>query len=218
MTPTIMSAVLASGCLSSNSIFNSDHRAYFLDLDPIILFSDPAYEIARPVYRQLRLHDPRLIDRYRTALHNHLKQHKIIDKLEDLTTAIAENKWQDKNTTLYNSLDASITEFMLHAERNTGKSFSKQFEWSPKLKQAVQAFRYWKLRLKFTRGRFVSNSRLETHRLAALLPENADLTESQIVTALQAASKELKELQRQHKTLRSTYLEDCSFPSSQSRL
>jgi hypothetical protein len=66
ITPSIMPAVLSSGCLSSHSIFNSDHRAYFLDLDPTIIFSNPAYKIARPAYRQLWLHDPRLIVRFRS--------------------------------------------------------------------------------------------------------------------------------------------------------
>jgi hypothetical protein len=113
---------------------------------------------------------------------------------------------------LYQNLDASITEFMLYAEKCTGKLFSKKFEWSPKLKQAVQAFRYWKLRLKATRGSFVSASRLEHHRETALLPAPTDLTESQIITALQAASSELKEFQRQHKLLWSTYLEDSRRP------
>jgi hypothetical protein len=181
-----MPAVLASGCLSSHSLFNSDHRAYFLDLDPTIIFSDPAYEITRPPYRQLRLHDPRLIDRYRTALHKQLKQHNIISKLEALTNVIAENKWQEMYTTIYQTLDASITEFMLHAEKSTGKVFSKRFEWSPMLKQAVQAFRYWKLRLKVIRGGLVSVSRLEHHRETALLPAPTDLTESQIIASLQA--------------------------------
>jgi hypothetical protein len=99
---------------------------------------------------------------------------------------------------------------MIYAEKSTGKVFSKKFEWSPKLKQAVQAFRYWKLRLKATRGGFVSASRLEHHRETALLPVPTDLTESQIIAFLQAASTDLKEFQRQHKLLWSTYLEDLA--------
>jgi len=42
---TLLSAVIASGCLSFPSLFNSDHRAYYLDIDSILLFADPAYEI-----------------------------------------------------------------------------------------------------------------------------------------------------------------------------
>lgn len=144
----IMPAVLSSGCLSSHSVFNSDHRAYFLDFDTNLLFSDLAYEIERPVYRQLRLHDPRLIDQYSSILHDQLRQHKVIEKLEDLQQAIATDTWTEAHTTVYQSLDAIITDSMLHAERVSGKSFSKCFEWSPKLTQAVQAFRYWKLGLR----------------------------------------------------------------------
>jgi hypothetical protein len=49
----IFPAVKSSGCLSQHAVFQSDHRAYFIDLDPVLLFSDPAYEISSPTYRKL---------------------------------------------------------------------------------------------------------------------------------------------------------------------
>ena len=49
---------IASGCLSFHSLFNSDHRPYFLDLNAMTLFSVPAYEIQPALHRHLRLNDP----------------------------------------------------------------------------------------------------------------------------------------------------------------
>jgi hypothetical protein len=37
---------------------------------------------------------------------------------------------------------------MLYAEKQLGKQYSATFDWSPKLKEAVQAQRYWYLKLK----------------------------------------------------------------------
>ncbi len=60
-TSRIEPAVVASGCLPFYSLFNSDHKSYYLDFDPKLLFADPAYEIASPEYRTLQLNNPKLI-------------------------------------------------------------------------------------------------------------------------------------------------------------
>jgi hypothetical protein len=210
VSPNLMSAVLSSGCLSSHAIFNSDHRAYFLDFDSTLLFSDPAYEIARPTQRHLRLLDPRLVDHYRILLHDQLQFHKVLDKITDLQQAIATESWTDMHTKMYQTLDNIITESMLYAERNTGRSFSKKYDWLPELKHAVQAHRYWRLQLKKKRGGIVSDSCIEHLRTTALIEPHSTLSEAQILEALKLSSTNLKEPQRLHKTLRSNYLEDLA--------
>jgi exonuclease III len=84
VSQTIDMAVKASGCLSFSSLFNSDHKNYCVDFDAKLLFSDPAYEIAPRSYRKVRLHDPKLIDKYRELLYHLLDVHKILEKLTDL--------------------------------------------------------------------------------------------------------------------------------------
>jgi hypothetical protein len=116
ITPNLMPAVLSSGCLSSHAVFNSDHRAYFVDFDSHLLFSDPAYEIERPRYRQLRLHDPKLIQRYCNALHEQIEIHKVLHKIETLQKVIDNGSWQETHTTEYQQLDDIVTELMLQAE------------------------------------------------------------------------------------------------------
>jgi hypothetical protein len=80
VSQTIDMAVKASGRLSFHSLFNSDHRGYYVDFDAKLLFSDPAYEIAPRSHRKLRLHDPKLMDKYRELLHHQLDVHKIQEK------------------------------------------------------------------------------------------------------------------------------------------
>jgi hypothetical protein len=142
VTPSLVPAVTNSGSLAFHSLFHSDHRAYYLDFNSVLLFSAPAYDIAPPSYRQLQLSDPRLKNQYRDILHKQLEYHKIYDKVESLQVASATGTWSDAHTQDYQSVDKTITEAMLHAESNTGRKFSTRYEWSPELKWAVQTFRY----------------------------------------------------------------------------
>jgi len=92
-TPCISSAVISSGCLSFHSLFNSDHRPYFLDLNAMTLFSVPAYEIQPALHRHLRLNDPRLVNQYRSLLYNQLAYQKIFEKVSSLQTHAENNTW-----------------------------------------------------------------------------------------------------------------------------
>ncbi len=84
VTPGIFSATQSSGSLSFHTLFQGDHRAYFLDFDAKALFSDPAYEISPAIYRTLCLNDPRLVHKYRSILHEQLQSHNIYNKLETI--------------------------------------------------------------------------------------------------------------------------------------
>lgn len=58
---------------------------------------------------------------------------------------------------------------MLFAEKQAGKRYSKQFQWSPTLKQAVQAYRFWWLKLKQVQFGRVSLPQLEKYHREAFL-------------------------------------------------
>jgi len=77
LSKDILPAVINSGSLPHHSILHGDHHPYFLDFDSTLLFSDPTYEIATPPTRQLRLQDPRVIQRYREVLHDQFKIHEV---------------------------------------------------------------------------------------------------------------------------------------------
>jgi hypothetical protein len=84
VSSNLLQAVTSSGCLLHNTLMDSDHRSYFIDLDAVLLFSDPGYEIQPPGGWQLWLQDPRVVNKYLTTLHEQLKHHNILDRLETL--------------------------------------------------------------------------------------------------------------------------------------
>jgi hypothetical protein len=48
VTPRLSAAVLHTGSLPLYSLFQGDHRPYYMDLDASIAFADNAHEISRP--------------------------------------------------------------------------------------------------------------------------------------------------------------------------
>jgi len=204
--------VLNSGSLVFHSLFHSDHRAYYIDLDALLLFADPAFNIAPPCHHGLQLSDPRLKNQYRDILHEQLVYHKVYDKVQALQEVSDAGNWTAEHIEEYQKLDKLITEAMLHSERNTGKRVSTRYEWSPTLKKSVQAYRYWQLRYRQARHLGISLPRLTNLKLQAELSDmEIQVTlVHEILTHLQQAADSLHQHQRQHVELRTTYLESLA--------
>jgi hypothetical protein len=213
VTPRLTSAVLRSGSLPLYSLFQGDHRPYYIDLDATIAFEDNAYEISRPQGRGLQLKDPRIVTKYTSELYDQLSYHKIWEKEGQLKEAASSNTWTPYHTEQYQRVDTKITEIMLSAERKAGRRYSTKFDWSPALKQAVQEYRFWKLKLKGTRNLKVSSSVLAKYHKEANLSEemlSRTVTEAEAVKYLQAAYKNMVSHQQNHKQLRASYLESLA--------
>jgi hypothetical protein len=213
ITPRLLEAVERSGSLPLYSLFQGDHRPYYIDFNAAIAFADSAYEIARPKGRGLQLKDPRIVSKYREILHEQLTYHKIYEKLEFLMQHALDGTWSVELTEEYQRVDRLYTESMLHAERIAGRKYSTKFDWSPELLQAVQAFRFWKMKLKLHRGLQVSPTVLEKYHTEAVLPEAdyaAAYSETELVQKIRAAYQQLRSKQKDHHTLRQTYLEELA--------
>jgi len=212
VTPRIEPTVLNSGSLAFHSLFHSDHRAYYIDLDALLLFADPAFVIAPPCYRRLQLLDPMLKNQYQDILHEQLVYHKVYDKVKALQEVFDAGSWTVVHIAEYQKLDELITETMLHSERNTGKRVSTRFEWSPILKKSVQAFRYWQLRYRQVRHLGISLPRLANLKLQAELSDMEVQVTSvpEILLRLQQAADALRQHQRQHVELHTTHLESLA--------
>jgi hypothetical protein len=76
----LLHGALRSGILPYNSVFMSDHRATFLDLDSIVVLREITSKIEPPAYHGLQLHDPRITTKYNEALIAQIKQHKLLEK------------------------------------------------------------------------------------------------------------------------------------------
>ena len=99
---------------------------------------------------------------------------------------------------------------MLSAENQLSRSHSVKFDWSPKLKRAVQAQHYCHLRLKQCKGIIVSPARLDFHHHEAEIDNDTTSTLIKVVTSLRAATTTLRTYQKDHKNLRASYLEELA--------
>jgi len=208
---SLMEHVTQTG-MPYNSIFLSDHRPCFLDLDSQQLFRETTPNIEPPQYRGLRLEDPRLIKQYHDALHNQMKYHKILDKANKLLSTAKQHEWTQPMKEDYENLDSLITEALLAAEKLISKKVSNTFQWSPSLSAAIYTLKYWKLRLSQLHGKPISQYSLNKLFQKTTLPEhwaNRQTLEG-VVNQIRQARGNLKTIQRKHIELRSQHLEDLA--------
>ncbi len=98
VSASLFDKVHRSGIFPYNSIFLSDHRPCYIDLDSHSLFSETTPTIDPPQYRGLRLEDPRLVNEYRTLLTKQLEYHKIPDKAIQLLSEAQQGHWSPTST------------------------------------------------------------------------------------------------------------------------
>jgi hypothetical protein len=212
VSKALLPSILRSGVMAHQSLTRGDHLPYYIDLEASKLFSDPAYNIEPATVRKLRLQDPRVVKKYRSALHDRLESHDVFNRLEMLQDKLTKHEWTANCIDEYEKLDATITESMLSAEKDISKRVTCTYQWSPKLKIAVQKLRYWNLRLCQVQNQPVSANQLNKFYQEGAITESdkEPSTEQDIKVAQHQAFQHLKTLQQQHQELRDTYLEDLA--------
>ena len=205
----LLPAVQRTGIFPYDHIFISDHRPCFIDFDSGILFQDGTPPIAPHIYRGLQTFDPRLVALYEKTIMKQVKYHKLDEKISTLLEKAETTTWDANDTRSYESVDKLFTEAMLSAERDVSKKVSTTYAWSPVLKRAVSALRYWELSLKRANGRVIPDSILLRYQAEA----NIDVTTlsqplrlPEVVQQLRQARTTLYAYQRQHLSLRANHL------------
>ncbi len=140
VTSKLLDAVQSSGSLPLYSLFQGDHRPYYIDLTAAIAFADNAYEIARPKGRGLQLHDPRIVSKYNEILTEQAAYHKLIDKALHFQETSDEGTWNESTTESYQRTDTLASETMIYAERKAGRKYTTAFDWSPQLHKQFKGF------------------------------------------------------------------------------
>ncbi len=212
VSKSISHTVIRSGTLPYYSIFQGDHRPCFIDLDATELFQEKTHPLATIQQRGLQLSDPSIMTKYKKILKDQLEYHNIEQKKEHMRKTVREGSWSEDEVSIYETIDRINSESMLYAERQVQKKFAKKYEWSPKLIQAVQSVRYWKLRIKKAKGLYVTDHILNTTLKAANLPTSSGdyLPFSIILSRLKDAREILKQRQCNHVQLREEYLESLA--------
>jgi hypothetical protein len=158
------------------------------------------------------LQDPRIVQQYISNLHRHLDHHNVFPRLEALQEAFCTKQWDNSTTSEYETLDAIIIASMLSAEKDLSRRITTTYQWSPCLKQAVQRFRYWQLRLWQVRNQPVAVNQLLRYQTEGVISEVDQklASEQDVKKAQHEAYQQLKRLQQQHQELRDSYLEDLT--------
>jgi hypothetical protein len=163
VSASLQESVLWSDILPYSTVFNGHHHTCFIDFNYLPLFGDTTHPLAPSCQRSLQLSDPRKVSKYNEILHEQLEYHKISDRCSSLMEATKNNQWSPNHTNSYERLyiETLITESMLYAERSCSKKYTKYFEWSPGLIQAVETVRFWHLLLKRSKGLPISYTMIQ---------------------------------------------------------
>jgi len=187
VSASLLPSVKRSGILPYHSLFQGDHRPCYIDIDTSIAFEGKTPSICPPCQRVLQLKDPRIVTTYVETLHKQLDLHKVCLKVEQLSKITSE-QWTLQNQTQYERLDRLITESMLYAESCAAKKYTNKFEWSPTLVRSVFAERFWRLALRRSQGRKISQILFErTRESAGITLDPSLLTLPDVVRCLASA-------------------------------
>ncbi len=207
VSSNILPTVIRSGMLPFDSVFISDHRPCFVDFKASTLFKDVTPDIAPAKRRGLQLQDPRIVGKYLLYLNKQLTYQKIEEKVQDLHCLALQDPTHPSIVTQYNRVDQLMTESMKYAERESSQTFSTTFQWSPTLSKAIKSVRYWRLKLKQSKGVITSHHTLKKAREEAEILDGPQLTTPEIVQKLRDSMATLRELQSRHQALREQHLE-----------
>lgn len=207
----LLPAIVHTGIMPYDSVFISDHRPCYVDLDASIPFKDSTSTIEVASRRGLQLQDPRIVNLYYEHLTKQLAYHKLPGKIE-LLLQHAQSQPEDPTIpTRYEKIDKLITKSMLYAEKHSSKKYSVTYQWSPTLAKAVNAVRYWRLRIRQLKSFSVHEAAIHKAAEKAGITHSSDsYTTTDIVTNLREAHKTLKQLQQQHIALREQHLESLA--------
>jgi hypothetical protein len=208
VSDSIAQTVLCSGILPFYSLFLSDHRPCYIDIDAMALFQDHTSPIAPPNMRGLQLSDPRKVKQYVDSCKKQVIYHKIMEKTHELHSDAPQDTWNNEHIEEYEKIDQLNSEIMRCAEKKLLKKISKKYDWSPALAQANNKVIYWRLKLKRSKGLFVSDSNIQSTSLSAGLPPDLEsvTNRQEILDNLRNALKERRTKRISHAELRQNWL------------
>ena len=211
----VVESMTRQGSLAYTEGPQSDHRGLYVDLDiERLMGANATTSIERPSTRLLHSGNPELVATYLDGMRDYYADHRVserIKKLYDEHDTMTQQQVRHQLTAWDNDQGRA----MQHAEMKL-KAPARQYQWSPKLRNAGVVLRYWKLRLRelkydedysttFTRW----ESEIKEYDHAFVLPEKDNSLSIEIVRVyLNKASKQLKKVQKQAMSHRQQSFQD----------
>jgi len=148
MSCTLLPNITHRGIAPFYTIFESDHRGIYIDLDLKHILDSPPIEFQQLHFRRLQSSIPRRTKAYASIVQRRWKQQNIHEKI----THVVKNQSsmnKEEVALLLNKVDTQIREILAHAEKKcTNVSSGATHEWSPKLGSAIRKERESRKRLR----------------------------------------------------------------------
>jgi hypothetical protein len=204
--------VLDVGLLDS-SVLKSDHSGMFIDLRVEGIFGQHPEKLAPHQFRNLKLDNPRIFDKYRKILHKQFEHHNVYRQVKEISIRGKYETWNLMDETIYEKLDEDISEAMKHAERMCSLHKDHAKPWAKSLGQATHTVRYWYAWIVYCGNREYDDEVLNYNLSRSNIDkERFDITLS--VTAcihqLNNSRRQLKDVLKQAKNNRAFYDEEVA--------
>jgi hypothetical protein len=118
--------------LLERSVLQSDHSGMFVDLRKEGIFGHHPEKLAPHRFLNIKLYDPRISDKYRKILHKQFEHQNVYRRVKEISVRGKDETWNLMDETIYEKLDADISEAIKHAERmcNLHKAHATRWEKS----------------------------------------------------------------------------------------
>ena len=160
MSCTLLPHITNRGIAPFYTIFESDHRGMYIDLNLKHILDSPPIEFQQLHFRRLQSSIPRRTKAYASIVQRRWKQQKVHEKIHHIVTNQSSMNMEEVALFL-NKVDTQIGEILTHAEKKcTNVSSGATHEWSPKLGGALRKERESRKRLrKLRRCSLIDNQR-----------------------------------------------------------
>jgi hypothetical protein len=108
ITPGLDTHVVDVGLLD-RYILQSDHSGMFVDLQIEGIFGQHPDKLAPHQFRNLKLDDPRISDKYRKILNKQFENHNVYRRVREISVRGKDDMWNLMYETIYEKLDADIS-------------------------------------------------------------------------------------------------------------
>jgi hypothetical protein len=133
--------------LLDRSILQSDHSGMFVELRIEGIFGQHPNKLAPHQIRNLKLDYPIISDKYRKILHKQFEHHNVYRRVKEISVRGKDETWSLMDETIYEKLNADISEAMKHAERMCNLHKAHATPWAKSLGQATHTIRSWDARI-----------------------------------------------------------------------
>jgi hypothetical protein len=119
----------------------------FVDLRIEGIFGQHPDKLVPHKFRNLKLDDPIISDKYRKILHKQFEHHNIYRRVKIISLRGKEFTWNLDDERLYEKPDDEILEAMKHSIRMCNIRKSHATQWTKSMGQATHSIRYWDARI-----------------------------------------------------------------------